>query len=350
MIEVLALVNRGLSVIVPLSPAMVWHWMTVPGQSRGQTFFGRHVQPGFQESETGQAILKQFRRRLWWWCMAGAALSLLIPVRLASLVGCLIGSLAGWVAFTLANRRTQQEAHAAAGSTLRVASLVAESEPEGVWLSVVDWLAMLAPPVVPAATLTILALHWSQLSAPVRGLEGTFPVFFGLMLGFMCAANQWTLRFRARSSDWAPDPGASHKYRSYLGLMQALVFAFPICQICILVLMRSNGAPPYLRHVEMSTYFRVCFPAEALWLLCVWRMHAWLRKHLASESADPMPDACWKWGWMYFNPSDSALVVPVRTGVGQSFNCARPGVWVVCGAVTALTIASLVQSVGALGR
>jgi uncharacterized membrane protein len=57
-----------------------------------------------------------------------------------------------------------------------------------------------------------------------------------------------------------------------------------------------------------------------------------------------MADSCWKWGSVYYNPEDPAIVVPLRTGMGQSFNCARPSVWVVGGAVMALTIVSLVQS------
>ena len=63
-----------------------------------------------------------------------------------------------------------------------------------------------------------------------------------------------------------------------------------------------------------------------------------------------MSDACWKWGSVYFNPNDPAIVVPLRTGVGESLNCARPSVWVVGGAVMALTIASLVQSIGTLAH
>ena len=49
-----------------------------------------------------------------------------------------------------------------------------------------------------------------------------FPVFFGLILGLMCAGNQWALRFRARSSDWAPTAAASHKYRTYLGVKMCI--------------------------------------------------------------------------------------------------------------------------------
>jgi hypothetical protein len=348
MIEFLTIVNRGLSVMASLLPAVIWHWMTARGHSRGQTFFGARVQLGFVESTNGQATLREFRWRLWSWSAAGVAAAMLIPVHLAALTGSMIGSLAGSAAFALANRRTQREAEAAANSTVRVASLVAENEAEAFWLGVVDWLAMLVPPVAPAATLMVLALHWSQV--PFHGAAAVFPVFFSLISGLMCTANQWALRFRARSSDWAPTQGASHKYRTYLGAMQALVFTFITCQLCVFVLMQFKSPVAFLRHVDMPTYFLVSLPAQAVWLVCVWRMRFWLTNHMTTESCDPMADTCWKWGCVYFNPSDPALVVPLRTGVGQSFNCARPSVWIAGGAVTSLTIASLAQSVWLLSH
>ena len=36
-----------------------------------------------------------------------------------------------------------------------------------------------------------------------------------------------------------------------------------------------------------------------------------------------MPDDCWKWGSFYFNRNDPALVVPLRSGMGYSFNYAH---------------------------
>jgi uncharacterized membrane protein len=75
-------------------------------------------------------------------------------------------------------------------------------------------------------------------------------------------------------------------------------------------------------------------------------MRSWLTKHVATESGDPMPDACWKWGRIYFNPSDPALVVPRRTGLAQAYNWARPWVWVAGGAYTVVTIAVFVRLAG----
>jgi uncharacterized membrane protein len=342
MIQFLTTVNRVLFVLVPsLLQAIIWHGTTVREQSRGQTFFGARVQPGFVDSNTGQAILKQFRWRLWIGSLVAVA-SALIPGTLALFAGFMIGSLAGSVAFALAHRKTRQIAVGPTNSTVRVASLFAKAGPETLWLGVLDWLAMLVPPLIPAATLLFLILHSNPMPAGFPTGRDLFPVFFGLILTLMCTANQWVLRFRARASDWAPTPGASHKYRTYLGVMQALVFAFITCQLCVLV------ALP--RPIDMPTYFLIGFPAQALWLFCIWKMRFWLTKHLARDSSDPMPDVCWKWGFLYFNPNDPALVVPLRTGVGQSFNYARPSVWVVGGPIAVLTLASIVRSAALMTR
>ena len=225
----------------------------------------------------------------------------------------------------------------------RVASLVAKDE-KNLWLEVLDCLVMLVPLVIPATTLLFLALHWHQMPSNSHGVF--FLVFYGLVLGLMCTTNHWALRFRARSSDWAANPCASHKYRTYLGAMQALCFFIISCQMCGLAVMRLNGAVPWLRYLNMQTYFQVNYAALALGLAFAWSMRTWLTNHLAKESSDPMPNSCWKWGYFYFNPDDPAIVVRQRTGIGQSFNYARSSVWVLGGVVILLTTAGLLQSGG----
>ena len=189
---------------------------------------------------------------------------------------------------------------------------------------------MLVPPVIPAATLIFLATRGGQTLVGGSGAGELFQISFWLVIGLMCAANQWALRFRARTGDWADNPAASHKFRTYLGVMQASVFTFIGGRLCVFI--ATQGQP---------IYFRITLAAEALWLVFVWRIHFWLRKHLARDSSDPMPDACGKWGSFYFNPGDSALVVPMGTGVGQSFNFARPSVVLAFGFFTVMFVASL---------
>jgi len=350
MIELLTVFNRALSLLVILFSAAVLHWSTARRLSRANTFFGARVETGFADSSAGQAILKEFRRRIWWCAVVSAAASIPIPVSLATFAGLISSSIAGLAAFALAYAHTRREAAPTPEPAVRLAPLATGHESGSLWLEALDWLAMILPSVAPAATLTFLFFRRHQMPANFHAELTIFQLFFGLILGLMCAVNQWALRFRARSSDWAPTPGASRKYRTYLGAMPAFVFVFIVCQICVLSLMPFHATVPWLRHLSMPNYFLVTFPAQAIWLVSVWRMRKWLTNHLATESSDPMPDACWKWGCAYFNSNDPALVVPARTGIGYSFNCGHASVWVVAGTVTALTIASLVQSFGSLAH
>lgn len=156
----------------------------------------------------------------------------------------------------------------------------------------------------------------------------------------MCSAHQFALRYRSRPSDWAPDPGASHRYRTCTGVLFAAVFTLPIVQICALSLIDFRLTVPWLRHWDMGLYFAITFPLQGLWLYGVWRMHRWLTRHLARESVDPMPDACWKWGILYFNREDPALVVPMRSGIGFSHNYARPSIWAMTVVILAVVLAA----------
>lgn len=46
-----------------------------------------------------------------------------------------------------------------------------------------------------------------------------------------------------------------------------------------------------------------------------------------SEEDQPTPEDAWKFGLIYYNPADSALMVPKRLGIGYTMNFARPLAW-----------------------
>jgi hypothetical protein len=367
------------AIFLPVLCAAVWNWVPTRKQTRGNTFFGARVAPEFRDSSAGVAILRQFRRRLWAWTFAGAALCVLgialVPedqppvfsdgptpnsvvcsgdcngslsehreVTIHWLVtgAAVLGGLAPLIAFALGRRRTLREATALAEPTIRTASLAFEDEPVPWWVGFVSWLAILGPPLIPAATLVFLALHWYQtpyFSRPDSLVTAVYGLVLGLCFG---TANQWAFLFRARSSDWAPTAAASHKYRTYLGAMLAFVFGFMAWQMCWPVVVSYSDRVTWLRPFNRiaPTPIAVVF----LLLLCAGGMHFWLRRHVATESGDPMADRYWKWGYFYCNPEDSALVVPARAGIGFSYNYAHSSVQWVSAAVVMATVAMLVQT------
>ncbi len=45
-------------------------------------------------------------------------------------------------------------------------------------------------------------------------------------------------------------------------------------------------------------------------------------------TGDRTPDECWKWGLIYYNPDDPALMVEKRFGIGWTINFAHRGAWI----------------------
>lgn len=330
-------VNHLIAFAFALIAPLAWGLMASRGKSRDNSFFGVRVQPGFAESEAGRAVIRRFRARLWWSGLFIAILVLLFPLRFSLGLGILLAWLPGWVFFAEAHRGVLQKGQLQPVPVLRVASLAADEEPISPWLDTLDWLCMILPPAIPLATLAF---------ALIRGSPGAvlrFDIFFSLCLGLICAANQWALRFRARSNDWASTSAASRRFRTYLGVMTASIFMFPVTQISFFAVTATG-------HVDMPMYFAISFPVEAVWLIFVWRLRFWLAKHLDRQSMDPMPDAFWKWGWCYSNPYDPALVVPLRTGIGYSYNFAHFGVRLGAAVLTAVVVTSLVFSTSGLAN
>jgi uncharacterized membrane protein len=340
------------SILVVLPITITWHWMTMPRRHPERTFFGVRVESGFPRSLTAEAILNQFRWRIWTWALGIAVAWALIQAvsaagsELPSYALCAVpmfGMLACTSAFGLAHGRTQRQAESAPEPTIRVATLATE-EPDCVWLQVLDWAAMIVPPLIPVVTLIIISTYWNQF--PSRFHEDSSAAAntaFTLALGLFSTANYWALLFRTRGGDWAFTPRTSHVYRSYLGMMQSCIFTFMICQLCVLSVMPLHSTVAWLRPLNIMTEMKIILPLTVGLAICCWIMRLWISKHLEKEKGDPMPDRFWKWGWFYYNPSDPVLVVPTRTGAGYSPNYARSSVWLACGTLIVLCIAAFVQ-------
>ena len=350
----LEVLQFGGAILNSLVPGAVWHWITGRGRSRAGTFFGARVEAGFAESSCGRAILRQFQQRLWAWSLAGMTVCIVliasVPVTSAVFAkgafaaASLIGTSAGIAAFALAHRRTRREALAPAAPAIRTASLAIDEGPESMWLRVLDWLAMLAPPSIPFATLILLVFYWHQF--PARAGEAWVSLGaagLALGVGLACAANHWALLYRTRSSDWASTASASHRYRTFLGLPMASLMTLIIAELCATSLMELKDSVGWLRHWPSLVVSRAFLPCMVAVGVFGWSVRVWLSKHRDRSNGDPMADRYWKWGQFYCNPCDPAIMVPLRTGDMYSPNYSRPSVWVVCGTVFVVLIGFFVQ-------
>jgi hypothetical protein len=229
----------------------------------------------------------------------------------------MINMLVCTVAFGLAHGRTQRQAEAMPDPTVRLASLVT-IEPDCIWLEVLDWIAMTVPPLIPVMTLIIISVYWNQF--PSRFHEASSAVAdaaFSLAVGLFCTASHWALRFRARGGDWASTPRASHAYRTYLGVMQGSIFTLLICQMCVQNLMPLNGYVSWLHPLKMTVEYRVFMATLVLVGIFALSIRSWISNQPDRQSGDPMPDRCWKWGYFYYNPNDSVLVVPTPSALAR---------------------------------
>jgi uncharacterized membrane protein len=54
--------------------------------------------------------------------------------------------------------------------------------------------------------------------------------------------------------------------------------------------------------------------------------------------SDATPDDCWKGGAIYYNPSDSALMVEKRSGIGYTLNFGNRLAWVILAFILLLPV------------
>jgi uncharacterized membrane protein len=336
------------AVLILLQTA-IWDWQSSERMARRSMLFGVRVGPEFITSASGDSIRKRFRFRMW---LLSGVLSLtyalvawrsspgLDSVVVSLLALPIVSMLGNLVLFSLANGETRRLAAAFHEPTTRTAALFVEEQESSAWLSVLDWIAILLPLGIPIVTLVVVIICWNrfpQHGDPFRELRDTF---FSGSIGIYTAGTYFALRYRARSNDWAPTPLASRRYRATLGWMISGLFSFMIFKSCWLSVMPLLQGS---RFASMDSHFRFSLSAGICVLLVLVGMRLQLKRNLARESSDPMADDCWKWGYFYYNPRDSALVVPTRSGTGFSYNYASRAIWAVgaiCVGVTLFTFIS----------
>jgi hypothetical protein len=338
------------SVFVILIPAFTWLRMNVfqpyrqPGENGVDNFFGQRVETSFIESSAAQSILRAYRVQSWSWTIAGAALYVaavwLVPLTAFFWAGpvLFLTSMSPTLAFWIANRRTCAVAPPPPGSesaVVRTAPLFVDDANR--WLTLLDWICISLPVAAPIAAAILLASNLNLLTDKWAAFEA-LPAAAGS--GAIAALSYFALRFRARSSDWSPDPLASRKYRAALGTMMSSQFTFLSISISLLVLMNLNKTVPWLHRLDMKSYFAFSFPAQFLVIACIFGIRHWLKRH-APRAGNTMPEEFWKSDGNYCNPNDPALVVPARVGIGCVPNRGRRSI----GVGTAVFLAMILGSV-----
>ena len=201
---------------------------------------------------------------------------------------------------------------------LREGTLALPGSPrsQGRGLAFAALVAMIIPVAVPLITGSLLASNWPLYADRMHSRLVAVQIF-AVCFGLFTAGMQYALQCRVRASDWAATPEASLRYRTYRGLNLGVVSMWPGFLLCTL----------FLRGLDRQDVMIVGIPV----LMVTVGLLSWVRYQLEERSGSPKPDPTAnlyrKFRFFYYNPNESAWVVPGRSGIGVALNHARAAVW-----------------------
>lgn len=327
-------------------------FIALPYWHRDRLYFGVTVSPDLASRPEARRILLTYR--------GGIALASVISVIACSwallhnspaqfLFGILFQACAAAVLFAHGHSRVQP--YAVPASTVRVASLTTgyERMPGG-------WLATFPPIALLCAVAIYLRLHWNQIPErfPVhwglsgepngwahrtaRGVYG--PLLIGVFIcGFLIVMN-WAVVHGTRRG------GANPENAEWRTRFRQAMLRIPIAVSWIIGITFSAVAllPLVSRNAPIGLMTGLMVPGILITVgVLVWPL---VRLNMEPGSGtDGTPDDCWKWGEFYYNPSDPALMVERRFGIGYTFNLANRVSWLLIAATVVLVAAvSLIAS------
>ena len=293
-----------------------------PLLTRRGIFFSATVDPDFPHSEEGRRVLRSYRGQSALWSVVAVSVMLvLFPVHPAAALPSMLVAIAG---SGFAYWRKFREVHGRFGRSvpdIRYAELAPAPAPAefNLWLCV--------PPFVWIIGIAAyLQAHWNVVPE-------YFPVHWG--------------------ADGQPNGWATRTFAGVYGpLMAALgMDAFCLLLAFALLLFARNTT---MRHVTLTLLLLVTYPVSfafgmvallplmtfPIWLIpavtfafvgviLVWSIRKVFSPTARDVVPEPVSDAYWKAGMFYYNPSDPAIFVSKRVGIGYTMNFANKMTWVV---------------------
>jgi uncharacterized membrane protein len=330
--------------VLLLSIALLLNWL--PLWRRSSLWFGVTVAPDFHNTPDARRVLRQYRIEMWslsvalvllWAGVHGAAAWMLAASPLLQTLGAA-------VAFARGRNGTRPYAQHPAG--YRTATLAAASEhlPGGP-------LAIVVPYAVLAVVAVLLHANWQRLPSrfPIHwGIDGTAdrwaertwrsvdgPLLAGVLviallhaLGYMIVAASPRGRM-AGTADWT-----ARFRRANLRMIVAIGWT-------LAALFGVLALNPYLLHGD-GLVIPVWLMLAAI--LAVTAGFVWPIVRISQEpgsGSDGTPDECWKLGQIYYNPSDPALMVEKRFGVGYTINFGNRASWLLVGLLLLIVLVPL---------
>lgn len=345
----------------------------LPRWTRPELYFSVTVLPSFRQTAEGRQIEHRYRKLVAVHSMIGLCLVLnCLLVRnqsgifIALLVGGVFWQTFGVVAAVAAARK-QVFAYAVSPSPIREATI----QPRQAFLIGRWW--WMGPLLILTAFSTYLCFRWQEIPThfPIhwgpsgqpdgwasRSIAGVFMLpIVGATNWSMMLMIAWAMgRFSRRI--YAGGPGAKGE-QTLMHITQWVLLGAAYWSA--LVTGTLSLLPFFLKENDpTSSWLFAIIGVElvlvAITIIILARMGqgGWRLSEAAVESAevnpqptgDRTPDAAWKLGLFYYNPSDPALFVEKRFGIGWDLNWGRPAAW---GLMAAVLIVPLIVTIILLG-
>jgi uncharacterized membrane protein len=318
-------------------------FVVMPRLTRPDVFFAVTVAPAFRQTSEGRRVVTNYRLG----SLASSLLALAVlgltahselsaPWMALALLPQVLGTT---VAFVTARRHVLPHAVQPATTREAVVACRRETIPGG-------WALQVLPFMLLTAAAVILAMRWPDLPAriPVHwGLDGqadrwterTLVSVFapmaaaGLMCGLMLAVSVGLLHGRrVRATGGTALREARFRRLTMLVLFAAeTMIALGASQVALFVIV-----PPVLLARSFPVLVGAGLAATIVLVVLLVRLgqggsSGQVDSAAAAPVGDRTPDSAWKWGLLYVNTQDPAMLVEKRFGVGYTFNFGHPIAW-----------------------
>jgi uncharacterized membrane protein len=326
--------------------------LLTPRLTRPDIFFSFTVDPSLRPSDTGRAILRQFRYAVLLSTLFGLALTLsgvLAGLTPALAVGLILGGgaveFAGMLtAYKMVRRRVRP--YQAEPSREREAVLRPRpARPVGGWLGQAGPFLILG--------VAALCTWWRWDAIPQRfaihgdlhgradgwAMKSWHSVFGPVLVGTLCCLflglfmNAFARGVRRVHSSGLDGEKESRFFKTMLWMLLGVEYG-----MAAMFAGFSPIMPPGLNIIPLVALSLLGLAAVVVVIRSGqggWRLRGPSSASTPGHQApagDRTPDECWKGGLFYYNPADPAVFVEKRFGVGWTFNLGNPRAWLGLGA------------------
>jgi len=311
--------------LMPLMQAVMFH--LAPRLSRPGIFFSVTVDEAFATGREGRALLTRYRLIVW----AAAAASIVVklmsdsPIAFFMLTG--LVTVAGFGAWIWTYRQVRP--HAVTATRVRAASLRPrdDSMPGGMWFAAGPFLLL-------AVTAQIIYMRLDQI--PEGTTKNPFAplVIAGTMILMTTVLGFSIVRYTRQVAADGPAARAEQRFKNVQVLyltVAAYIMAFIFSGLAIMPVFAITSSFNVGSIAMLIPLFNIVM---LVWML---RVGQGGQRGLSPEArsaiqGDATPDSAWKGGGLlYFNPSDPAIWVEQRIGIGYTVNFGNPRAWLLLG-------------------